>query len=155
MSPSAHNFIDIKYEHAVYPFRIHIYETYNPGGVVAIWAGDCRGRWKLLWDSSLSATSHPSPATEQPRVFSPPLRPTTFATRQLRLEFDQTQLHYYTEVDAVALLGTLDPITPEAKVTSWLPENRGPIFEKIVKRGLHILPSDPDKVVEACQSQLS
>ena len=33
------NFIDIKYEHSVYPIRIHIYETYNPGGVTAIWAG--------------------------------------------------------------------------------------------------------------------
>ncbi len=36
------NFVDIKFDHRVYPFRIHIYETYNPGGVVAIWAGDCQ-----------------------------------------------------------------------------------------------------------------
>ena len=33
------NFIDIKYEHCVYPIRIHVYETYNPGGITAIWAG--------------------------------------------------------------------------------------------------------------------
>ena len=31
--PQSTNFVDIKYEHAVYPIRIHIYETFNPGGV--------------------------------------------------------------------------------------------------------------------------
>jgi hypothetical protein len=41
---TGHNFIDIKFAHLVFPFRIHIYETYNPGGVVAIWAGDAQVR---------------------------------------------------------------------------------------------------------------
>ena len=52
----------------------------------------------------------------QPRQFSPPIQPTDFPTRQIRLEFDQTCLPYYTEIDAVCLLGTLHPITPSAKV---------------------------------------
>ena len=34
---TATNFVDIKYEHAVYPIRIHIYETFNPGGVVGMY----------------------------------------------------------------------------------------------------------------------
>jgi len=159
-APAANNFIDVKFEKATYPFRIHIYETYNPGGIVAIWANDSSsGRWSLLWDSSHSSKAHPTPDTEQPRVFSPPLRPTTFSTRQLRIEFDQSGLVYYTEVDAVKLLGTVDPITTEAKVARFLTTispvgRRGPIMDKIVKRGLHILPCDSEKVVEACQSQL-
>ena len=45
-APRGTNFIDTKFEHAVYPFRIHVYETYNPGGLVGVWAGDCRGSWR-------------------------------------------------------------------------------------------------------------
>ena len=57
------NFIDVKFEHAVFPFRIHVYETYNPGGLTAVWAGDCRGGWTLLWAETPSASpSCPSPA---------------------------------------------------------------------------------------------
>ena len=50
-APRGTNFIDTKFEHAVYPFRIHVYETYNPGGLVGVWAGDCRGSWRRfsLW----------------------------------------------------------------------------------------------------------
>ena len=60
-APRGANFIDTKFEHAVYPFRIHVYETYNPGGLVGVWAGDCRGSWRrfsfcskliLSWSSS-------------------------------------------------------------------------------------------------------
>ena len=57
----------------------------------------------------------------QPRQFSPPIQPTDFPTRQIRLEFDQTCLPYYTEIDAVCLLGTLDPISPSARATAMLP----------------------------------
>ena len=150
----AANFIDVKFEHAVYPFRIHIYETYNPGGLVALWAGDCQGTWKLLWDSSLSPTVQGQVTSQQPRQFSPPIQATDFATKQLRLEFDQSHLQYYTEIDAVCLLGTLDPISPSAKVASMLPKVMPPILSKIVQRKLHILPH-PRRVVQECAEQLN
>jgi len=150
----AANFIDIKFEHAVYPFRIHIYETYNPGGLVALWAGDCQGTWKLLWDSCLSPIAGGQITSQQPRQFSPPIQATDFATKQLRLEFDQTHLQYYTEIDAVSMLGTLDPISQPAKVANMLPEKLSPLLAKIVQRKLHILPH-PRRVVQECADQLN
>ena len=34
------NVIDVKSDHIVFPFRIHVYEIYNPGGLASILAGD-------------------------------------------------------------------------------------------------------------------
>ena len=64
------NFIDVKFEHAVFPFRIHVYETYNPGGLTAVWAGDCRGGWTLLWAEAPSA----SPSCHSPAPVRTSLR---------------------------------------------------------------------------------
>ena len=38
---------------------------------------------------------------------------------------------------------------------SWLPVNRGPILDKIVKSGLLLLPADPAKIIESCLEQLN
>ena len=119
----------------------------------------------------------------QPRQFSPPIQPTDFPTRQIRLEFDQTCLPYYTEIDAVCLLGTLHPITPSAKVVTFtliiitftliiitfkliitpsakvaamLPSKPlPPILARVVSSGLHVLPPSTDDILEACTEQLS
>ena len=115
------NFIDVKFDHAVFPFRIHVYETYNPGGLASIWAGDCLGGWQLLWsEAPQTRRGSNSAVSQQPRQFSPPIQTTDFATKLLRLEFDSSALSYYTEIDAVCLLGTLDPITPTARVCQGL-----------------------------------
>eukprot|EP00088_Acartia_fossae_P021172 TRINITY_DN22663_c0_g1_i11.p1 TRINITY_DN22663_c0_g1~~TRINITY_DN22663_c0_g1_i11.p1 ORF type:complete len:601 (-),score=50.87 TRINITY_DN22663_c0_g1_i11:588-2390(-) len=144
-NPRASNFVDIKYEHAVYPIRIHIYETFNPGGVSGIWAGNCRGDWKLLWDTTMTSTPQ-QVVSQRPRIFSPPLQQTHFITKLIRIEFDQSELPYYTEIDAVALLGTLEPISWEAKVTAMLPPSPGPLLQKIIDRKLHILPADGEQL---------
>ena len=34
------NFVDVKSDHAVFPFRINVYEIYNPRGLASILAGD-------------------------------------------------------------------------------------------------------------------
>ena len=92
----------------------------------------------------------------QPRQFSPPIQPTDFPTRQIRLEFDQTCLPYYTEIDAVCLLGTLHPITPSAKVAAMLPARPlPPILGRVVSSGLHVLPPSTEDILEACTDQLS
>jgi len=153
--PRATNFIDIKFEHAVYPFRIHVYETYNPGGLVCLWAGDCQGNWTLLWSSVSNSGPSPSPVSQQPRQFSPPIQPTDFPTRLIRMEFDQSSLQYYTEVDAVCLIGTQNPISLTAKVAALLPTTLSPILNTIVKRKLHILSQEPGAVLRACEKQLS
>ena len=145
------NFIDVKFDLAVYPFRIHVYETYNPGGLASIWAGDCRGGWKLLWSKCQSSMS---PIVNQPRQFSPPIQATDFSTKLLRLEFDADNLSYYTEIDAVCLLGTLDPISPGGRAAAMLPQTLSPLMTNIVSRKLHVLPR-PRQCVAACADQLN
>lgn len=157
--PSPHtrgdNFIDVKFDHAVFPFRIHVYETYNPGGLASIWAGDCLGGWRLLWSESPQARSSQTAASQQPRQFSPPIQTTDFATKLLRLEFNGSALSYYTEIDAVCLLGTIDPITPSARALAMLPPAPlSSLLSTIVKRKLHVVPH-PRRVIQSCVEQLN
>jgi len=60
---------DLQFLEAVYPFRVSVYETYNPGSVVRIWAGvqhqEHRWLWRLLWEGEPQHVGH------TPRVFSP------------------------------------------------------------------------------------
>jgi F-box/leucine-rich repeat protein 4 len=62
-------------------------------------SGDCKGRWQRIWFGSPVKVGH------QPRVFSPPIESTDFPINQIRIHFNQRHLTYYTEIDAVALLG--------------------------------------------------
>lgn len=63
---------DLKFEQAVYPYGVSIYETYNPGSVVRIWArievGPQDYRWELLWEGESQVVGH------TPRIFSPQIR---------------------------------------------------------------------------------
>ncbi|XP_024873907.1 F-box/LRR-repeat protein 4-like [Temnothorax curvispinosus] len=101
------DYINVEYHEAVYPIRVSIYETYNPGSVVRIWAQDPNNRWFLLWNGP------PQIVPSTPRIFSPPLRSCDFKTKTLRLEFNHSLLDYYTELDAVLLIGTTDLILPK------------------------------------------
>ncbi|XP_046846499.1 F-box/LRR-repeat protein 4-like [Xenia sp. Carnegie-2017] len=98
------DFIDIRYSYSVYPTKIEIFETYNPGAVVRILACDSETkyippRWILLWAGS------PRKCAAKARVFSPVLKKCPFKTRRLRLEFNQEHCDYFTEIDAVYLHG--------------------------------------------------
>lgn len=98
---------DIEYRESVYPISVSIYELYNPGSVIAIWAQNCYGQWFQLWNGP------PQIVTQQSRLFSPPLRLCNFKTKMLRLEFNHSLLDYYTELDAVLLIGTLEMRFPK------------------------------------------
>lgn len=102
------DFVEIQFQHAVYPTEIKIFETYNPGAVVKIMACDqlCgtdvdngQSRWECLWSGP------PEKFTEHCRIFNPNLRQASFPTNLLRIEFCHQFLHYYTEIDAVQLAG--------------------------------------------------
>ncbi|XP_025270096.1 F-box/LRR-repeat protein 4 [Camponotus floridanus] len=101
------DYIDIEYREPVYPIRVSIYELYNPGSVIAIWAQDCYGQWFQLWSGL------PQIVTQQSRLFSPPLQLCNFKTKMLRLEFNHSLLDYYTELDAVSLIGTSEMMFPK------------------------------------------
>lgn len=98
-------FTDIEYIDKVYPIRVSIYETYNPGSVIRIWAQDSHRQWFQLWSGP------PQIVPRRSRIFSPLLKLCAFKTRMLRLEFNHSQLDYYTQLDGVLLIGTKELIT--------------------------------------------
>ncbi|XP_061383750.1 F-box/LRR-repeat protein 4 [Danaus plexippus] len=92
------DFVEVSFERAVFPLEVAVFETYNPGALVRIWALG-RASWILLWEGE------PEYAGDTPRIFSPPIRQINVPTRILRLEFNHRLLPYYTELDAVLLKG--------------------------------------------------
>ncbi|XP_050556325.1 F-box/LRR-repeat protein 4 isoform X1 [Spodoptera frugiperda] len=95
---TSQDFVEVSFEKAVYPLEVSIFETYNPGALVRIWAlGPTT--WMLLWEGE------PEYVGDTPRIFSPPIRQINVPTRILRLEFNHKLLPYYTELDAVLLRG--------------------------------------------------
>ncbi|XP_013143957.1 PREDICTED: F-box/LRR-repeat protein 4 [Papilio polytes] len=92
------DYVEVSFERSVYPLEVAIFETYNPGALVRIWALG-NGDWFLLWEGE------PGYAGDKPRIFSPPIKQINFPTRILRLEFNHCLLPYYTELDAVLLRG--------------------------------------------------
>ncbi|XP_031551802.1 F-box/LRR-repeat protein 4-like [Actinia tenebrosa] len=104
------DFVDLFYEEPVYPKKIHILETYNPGAVVRILALkednnqvkpiiNANGGWVELWSGK------PQKCPPLSRSMSPPLKRIEKPTRVIRLEFNHQHLEYYTELDAVELFG--------------------------------------------------
>lgn len=72
------SFTDISFEESVYPFRVSIYETYNPGAVVRIWAKNelsSKKKWALLWEGEPIKLKH------IPRIFSPIIKIINFKTK--------------------------------------------------------------------------
>lgn len=67
---------DLEYEQAVYPIEICIYETYNPGSVIRIWAANLEQKtWSLLWEGEPQCVEHVA------RKFIPELKKINFLTR--------------------------------------------------------------------------
>ncbi|CAG9786605.1 unnamed protein product [Diatraea saccharalis] len=95
---ASQDYVEVSFERTVYPMEVSVFETYNPGALVRIWA---RGptSWLLLWEGE------PEYVGDTPRIFSPPIRQINVPTRILRLEFNHRLLPYYTELDAVLLKG--------------------------------------------------
>lgn len=113
---------DVAFDREVYPIRVSIYETYNPGSVVGIWAADSGGKWSRLWNGPPQTISH------KPRIFSPPLKPCGFKTKMLRVEFNHSKLDYYTELDAILLIGTSELIQPNFRFND---ENLSSLLQRL------------------------
>ncbi|XP_071644500.1 uncharacterized protein [Temnothorax longispinosus] len=119
------NYIDLKFDEAVYPVRVTIYEMYNPGNVIQIWAEDFNNReqWFKLWDES----SQIVPPTS--RLFSPPLS-LPFAYRNFKIDSiklilrnESSSPKSHTKLDAVMLIGTSELIrsrNPNESLTNLL-----------------------------------
>lgn len=100
------DFLLASFECKVYPQHIKIYETYSPGAIVGIWAYlEEQERWMCLWDSCDAADIEEPIVAEQARIFAPPLKACPHATRHIRLEYNQRHLQYFTQIDAILLVG--------------------------------------------------
>lgn len=100
----ADDFIVLQFEDYVFPETIRIYETYNPGAVIRIWAYTITERWRLLWEASEDWWTEKYP-DKRARMFAPNIKRLQFPTRTIRLEFNHSRLEYFTEIDAVVLIG--------------------------------------------------
>lgn len=117
------DFVEVKFASAVIPTEVTIFETYYPGAIVRI----------LAYPSHRSGSSTSLDAPDDrhwvelyrgppdrhqlidSRAFSPPLRRVNFSTNHLRIEFDCRFLFYYTELDAILLVGE----APDCRSLFW------------------------------------
>lgn len=95
------DFIVMQFEDFVYPSQIYIFETYNPGAIVKVWAFTIGEKWMCLWEND----GVDADIASDSRVFAPQIRDIKTPTRIIRIEFSHRHLDYFTEVDAVVLQG--------------------------------------------------
>ena len=117
----AREWIELEFERGMQIGGIEIYETFNPGAVVAIKVKSIAGDWEVAWEGA--AERGRLPATS--RVFSPPLvvPPSPYAVRCVRLELDTRGPGSWSEIDAVRMLPPVEVATPivVAEVVACLP----------------------------------
>ncbi|XP_053390591.1 uncharacterized protein LOC123562101 [Mercenaria mercenaria] len=107
-------FLEFKYDEAVYIKGIDIYETYHGGGVTSIQGRDDKGNWKTLWKADKATVIQSS------RIFSPKLDLQDFKckTSEIRLEIDCTACGTWVEIDAVELHGSKK--ISKGKLSQWV-----------------------------------
>ncbi|KAH8280788.1 hypothetical protein KR054_012385 [Drosophila jambulina] len=99
------DYIVVYFEEFVVPTEVAIYETFNPGAVVRIWAYGMTKHWTCLWEAEEESDSEMARPPADSRRFAPPLNKTSVITKTLRIDFNHSKLHYYTEIDAIMLCG--------------------------------------------------
>ncbi|XP_041979217.1 F-box/LRR-repeat protein 4 [Aricia agestis] len=139
------DFVEVSFKKAVYPTEVAVFETYNPGALVRIWALGPTS-WSLLWEGE------PKYAGDTPRIFSPKINSINFPTRILRLEFNHRLLPYYTELDAIVLKGR-EPTVQVEKCSIQSPYKKiklvvekGTLLNKVLASNLHEDILDASKV---------
>lgn len=106
------DFIDIGIENAVVPQKILIYETFHPQSIIQIFgamipydtSGNCGDvRWYELWSADPEQESR-----FKATVFEPEIKKISVAINTIRLIVYSKHLEYYTELDAVEVIGTIE-----------------------------------------------
>lgn len=103
---ASQDFITLEFEEFVWPTRLSVFESYNPGAVCEIWALHLSG-WQRLWHQQHQphALAAVAPELQRACVFQPPLAAMQSPTRCIRLDFYHRHLDYFAELDAVVLVG--------------------------------------------------
>uniref|UniRef100_A0A8D8FQ96 F-box/LRR-repeat protein 4 n=1 Tax=Culex pipiens TaxID=7175 RepID=A0A8D8FQ96_CULPI len=121
--PAVDDYILVRFEEPVLPEQIKVFETYNPGAIVRIWAYTQAEQWFLLWDVESGNENLPPVERNHARIFCPPLNPAPSPTRFIRFEFNHAQLEYSTQLDAILMLGQkFVPNVVPSKKQKFLPK---------------------------------
>ncbi|KAL5244612.1 hypothetical protein ACI65C_012022 [Semiaphis heraclei] len=101
------DYIILSFDKPVIPMVVSIFETFTPGSVVRISGKvidlpDTKA-WRLLWEGLPQNCN----GTRHSRLFSPKLKYIKEMVKEICIEFNHSQLDYYTELDAVAMGGIL------------------------------------------------
>lgn len=133
----------VEFEDFVFPNEIRIYETYNPGAVVKLWAFTIDERWVCLWEDDESDDHSIRICSNDSRIFSPPIKEIKIPTRIIRIEFNHRNLDYFTEIDGVLLKGVKFNI-PNGDFQQLMilsQANKGPIQRKLEKVSFTTVPA--------------
>lgn len=135
---SIYFFAVIQFEEYVYPRQICIFETYNPGAIVKLWAFTIDERWACLWEDK----SDDSTIIADPRVFRPTIKNIKIPTKIIRIEFNHRHLDYFTEIDSILLEGIKYDSSDGNKTNSMYPRHmqKGPIQRKLEKVSFNTVP---------------
>eukprot|EP00300_Choanocystis_sp_HF-7_P034355 c4704_g1_i1.p1 GENE.c4704_g1_i1~~c4704_g1_i1.p1 ORF type:complete len:427 (-),score=91.12 c4704_g1_i1:82-1362(-) len=96
-SRGADEFLEVEFERSIKIKQISIFETYNPGAVVRVSFKSPSGSWRIVYEGVQTQTLQ-RPVS---RIFSPPLDPVNFETRQIRLDLNTRDSRSWSEIDAI------------------------------------------------------
>ena len=123
--PSRYNedeFLEVKYDRAVYATKFKIYENLNGGSLIRIEAYN-GSAYETLWfrDRAEHVTQY--------NIFSPNFHKSNVRSNQYRFTFRCNAANYYSEVDAIELVGVLTNIkicekTLTSDMTSLIEDKR-------------------------------
>ncbi|XP_052866163.1 F-box/LRR-repeat protein 4 isoform X1 [Anopheles cruzii] len=99
------DYIVVKFEQAVYPTRVEIFETLNAGSVYRLWVYTVLKTWVLIWDRSDDTVLQNVRGEGTARIFVPCIRRINSITSILKVEFSHRHQSYYSAIDAIALYG--------------------------------------------------
>lgn len=130
----------IQFEEYVYPRQIGIFETYNPGAIVKLWAFTIDERWTCLWNGP--SCDDNTTVTTDIRVFRPTIKNIKIPTKIIRIEFNHRHLDYFTEIDGVLLEGIKYDSSDENKLNAMYPRHmqKGPIQRKLENVSFNTVP---------------
>jgi hypothetical protein len=108
-SSSGEEFLILDYQTPVIPTQINIYQTYNPGAIVAVEVINS------VTDESafLPNSTDPIGNTPCPGVFTVDVTDVTFEVDRVAIYLDQSLTENWNEIDAVELVGFGEAITTE------------------------------------------
>ena len=79
LSYVGNQFIELEFSEESYILEIHIYETYNPGGVISIELNNSSGYWILVYGPVAAEN-----ILNGSRIFSPTIKQVDFKTKLVR-----------------------------------------------------------------------